>query len=655
MAFSLADAVVYFKGDDSQLETAIDGAEKKTGSFVGNAGKLLGGALVGGAALAGAAIIGIGTAAFDVSTQTDAAANQMSASLRIPKEEAEAFADVARRVYGNNFADSVTDAASAVELLAKQMGLTAEDPALQTMAENAFRLRDTFGVDVADSIEAVKTLMDNFGISSTEAFDLLASGYQRGLDRSGDFLDTIGEYSVQFASGGASAEQFFGLLDSGLQGGVLGTDKAADAFKEFQVRIMDGSATTADSLALLGINSDEFTQKLSSGQMTVAQAFEEVIGKLQTTEDQATLMQAGVGLIGTQFEDLGRDASLALDLTEDWAEGTEGAITSLDTKYSSFGDAVGGIWRRLVTSISPFTDKLLELVNDAMPSVMAAFDTFDQTVVPAMENIGGVIDRVVQFVKGLFQNDMGPAVAGAQGVFDIFKTWLDQNMPLIQQTVETVTNAIKVAWEYVGPIIETVVTVAFNNIKTAIETTLSVILTAITLAMQLITGDFEGAAESLNTIVTTLWDGISTIFTNNLDGIKQLIERFDLADAGQAILDGLKQGIRDGWDDLVDWWGDRLQDLRDMLPFSEPKDPNSPLRNLAMAGRGVVEQVQKGLDEAGFSSGFLRPLATAAAGAGGASYGPISLVQNFYGPADPPAVKAASENGLRSVLRRRGE
>ena len=108
--------------------------------------------------------------------------------MGIPIEKAQEFADVAKQVYGNAFADSVTDAGQAVGEVAKRFRLAANDPALQQITENAFRLKDAFGVEVVDGIDAAQTLMSNFGISSQEAFDLIAAGYQRGLDRSGDFL-----------------------------------------------------------------------------------------------------------------------------------------------------------------------------------------------------------------------------------------------------------------------------------------------------------------------------------------------------------------------------------------------------------------------------------------------------------------------------------
>lgn len=42
--------------------------------------------------------------------------------------------------------------------------------------------------------------MKNFNISAEEAYGLIATGAQNGADKNGDLLDTLNEYSAQFAA-----------------------------------------------------------------------------------------------------------------------------------------------------------------------------------------------------------------------------------------------------------------------------------------------------------------------------------------------------------------------------------------------------------------------------------------------------------------------
>jgi len=662
MAFTLADAVVLFKGDDSPLKGALDTTQNKLSSWGGAATKIIGGAVAAGALTAGAAIVGIGVAAFDVSKQTDKAAADMAASLGIPREEADKFAEVARRVYGNNFADSVGDAASAVQELARIMGKSADDADLQGLAEDAFRLRDAFGVDVAESVDAAKTLMDNFGVSGDEAFNMIAAGYQKGLDRSGDFLDTIGEYSVQFAAGGATAGEFFSLLDSGLQGGMLGTDKAADAFKEFRVRIADGSKTTADALAQIGINVDHLTAGMSNGTISAADAFTLVQEALNATEDPVTRMQAGVGLLGTQYEDLGDQVANALKLNNDWAAGTAGAIESIDQKYATFDQAVTGVWRRLTVSIAPFTDKLLELVNDAMPAVLGAFDKFDATVGPTMERAQAIIDGVVNFIKGLFAGVRTSADADLTGPMAYWKDWLDQNMPRIQQIIAVVLGAIQAFWAQWGDTIMFVIQNTFSVAVTIIDTAMRTIGDLITLVLQLLTGDWEGAGQTILGIVQRLFDTLWTVFTTQLDSLRAIFTNIDWAGAGEAILNGIQNGIRNAWDGLKSWFRGKLQELTNMLPFSEPRDSSSPLRGLGRSGESLVKNFREGADRemdrlrGSFGNGLqslvgnLTVAPAAGGGGGGISIGNISVYLTNGGVEEG----RQAGRGILEELRRRG-
>lgn len=587
MALKLADALVYLGSDDSKLSEGLDQAKVKTQSFASQATGLIGGAVAGAAVAAGAAIIGIGTAAFDVSTQTQEAAGNIAASLGLPLAEAEKFADVARRVYGNNFADSVTDAGDAVAELTKQLGLTADDPALQTMTENAFRLRDVFGVDINGSVDAVKTLMENFGLTSEEAFDMLAAGYQKGLDRSGDFLDTIGEYSVQFSAGGATAGEFFSLLESGMQGGVLGTDKAADAFKEFRVRIADGSQTTADALAQIGINVEDLTAGMANGSISAADAFQLVQEKLNATTDPVVRMQAGVGLLGTQFEDLGDQTALALQMNNDWAAGSEGAIRGLDATYNTFGEAMTGLWRRLTVSVSPFTDKLLDLVNNAMPYVMAAFDAFDKEIVPIMEAVSGAISTMVEFVKPLFTGFAG-SVNEASVPLTYLKEWVDTNLPLLQKVFETVLGAIQGFWTLFGDDVMHIVKNTFEVVSSIIGTVLATIGDTITLFLQLITGDWEGAWETFKGIFERIWETIKTVVSTQLDSLKTLFSNIDWGKVGETLLNAVLEGIKLAWTGLTGWVTDSLQGLWNSITGVDWKGAGQNLVNSTKAGAESV-------------------------------------------------------------------
>lgn len=669
MAIKLADVLLYLGVDADDLDKGLGDAEKKTESWSSRVGKsakmLVGGAVIAGATAAAAAVTAIGISAFNVSRETEKAAAAMAASLNIPREEAERFAEVARRVYGNNFADSVTDAGDAITEVVRLLGLAADDPSLQTITEKAISLRDSFGEDVSESVSTARTLMENFGISADEAFDLITAGFQRGLNRSDDFLDSINEYSVQFGNGGATAQEFFSIMESGLQGGMLGTDKAADAFKEFRVRILDGSKTTSDALAQIGLNAEDVTAAIDNGSMSIVDAWNLVIGKLQETEDQSVLMQAGVGLIGTQFEDLGQEAVLAMQITSDAFADATGAADSLNKRYETLGDGAAAVWRRLIVSIAPATDKLIEMANDAIPYLMAGFDEFDQNVLPALIGFASVVTNVVKTVVGLFTN-LGHTVDDAgTGRFAFLKEWIDTNLPLVQNLIQTILGNIQAFWENNGEAITRIWENTFGVVMTIVDVALKTILDLVTLVLQVLNGDFEAAGKTLAGIVERIWNAIFEIIRAELDSVRELVLGIDWGSLGMAMIMGIANGIKgaatflttaateaaqDAFDAAKGWLGIQSPSKRAAEEIGEPFAEGVGVGVRRKLG-DVAQDVQIGLR--GLIGEIPQPALAAPAATGGGGIN-ITIHQTFTGAVDREAVRSGSQDGILAAMRNLG-
>ena len=76
-------------------------------------------------------------------------------------------------------------------------------------------------MEVEESVRAANSLMNQFGISADEAYNLMAQGAQNGLNANQDMCDVINEYSVQYANAGLSAEEMFNMLVSGAEQGKM--------------------------------------------------------------------------------------------------------------------------------------------------------------------------------------------------------------------------------------------------------------------------------------------------------------------------------------------------------------------------------------------------------------------------------------------------
>lgn len=105
--------------------------------------------------------------------------------------------------------------------------------------------------------------------------------------------------------------------------------------------------------------------------------------------------------------------------------------------------------------------------------------------------------------------------------------------------------------------------------------------------------------------------------------------------AGRSIIQSMINGVRSLAGSVKDAVGDVVQGAKDLLPFSEPRDPRSPLFGLDRAGRAIIDNLATGIRDAGGElAGALSreldlavPAVAVQPGAGLAGAGP--LTQNF--------------------------
>lgn len=405
MSITIGDALLYIAANRDKLKKDLDDTRKETDSWLGQIGigiqRSLGDALVRGVGRGIQAVAGLGKAVLDYSIDSQKAVAFLQSELGATSQEAQILGDIAGQVWKNNFGGDVMEAARTVGQVRQQLKtLTSEG--IQDAAQMALAIRDAFGPQTQDSIDAARTLMEDFGLTSVEAFDFIAAGYQRGLDRSGDFLDSITEYAPQFRSAGAGAGQFFSAMETGLQGGMLGTDRALDMFKEFRVRLLDGSETTAEGLQRIGLSIDDISGRINDGSLTWGEAFTLIQDRLRGTTDQAAVMQAGVALLGTQFEDMGVQAALGVDLAATSLDDLAGSAEQVYTRYNTLGDFFQGMGRRLTVALAPAGDALLEIANEAMPEIESGFQRLEAAAVPFAVGLAAIFKGLAGLAKAFF-------------------------------------------------------------------------------------------------------------------------------------------------------------------------------------------------------------------------------------------------------------
>lgn len=385
---------------DDAIDEAGDSAREASEGFTVMKGALAD-MVADGIQAAAEGLANIGAEAFTMANDIDSATNTFIAKTGESVDSAEEFEGVMTDIYNNNFGESFDDIAESMATVKTNMG-DMDTGTLQNMTEDALLLRDTFDVDVNDSTRAAAMLMEQFGISGTDAYNLIAQGAQNGLNKNGDLMDILTEYSVQFKDAGYSAEDMFNMLVNGTEAGTWSVDKLGDAVKEFNIRASDGTVgdaikENAKSFGLTKTEAEKLASEVANGNVGAYQKLKE---KLAEVDDDTQRYQLGVELFGTMWEDLGEDAVFALMDTQGEISTTEDALAQINAvKYDDLGSAIEGIKRNLQTSVSePIKNEVMPAVNEFVQDV--DWEGVGQTIGEVM---GVAIDAFFSFVEGVKQ------------------------------------------------------------------------------------------------------------------------------------------------------------------------------------------------------------------------------------------------------------
>lgn len=350
---------------ENVAEAATD--SNVSGKWASRLSSLLGGMAVGGGVvLAGA--LGLGTAVAGAmakglteSIDREKISDKVAVGLGLKGPFADGIKAEVSSIYGGAFGESMADVGDAVTQVRRGLKGLASGDEVESITQQALTLRDVFGADVSETVRSASALVRNGLAPDVQtALDLITTGFQRGADQGGEFLDTLNEYAQPMKDLGLSGEQFVGSLLTAADKGVWSVDKVGDAFKELQIRAIDGSTLTADSLKAMGLQGQGIEGMFARGGEEAKRAMGIVVRSLKGMGDPLKQDAAGVGLFGTMWEDIGKDVLLAMDPATLAVENFAGAGKDAATQA---GDNLGGIiegWKRNAqTKLADFADSTI--------------------------------------------------------------------------------------------------------------------------------------------------------------------------------------------------------------------------------------------------------------------------------------------------------
>lgn len=439
----------------------------------------------------------------DLMTESDTALAMLEARTGATGSKLEGFGDVMDEVYNAGYGESLGDVQ---ETLTTVISMTdnLDNASLAKVTKNSIALSDVFGFDTTESLRAVNSLMDQFGITSDEAYNLIVQGAQNGLNQNDDLLDTINEYAVQFKGAGYSADDMFNMLANGAESGTWSVDKLGDAVKEFNIRMSDGTAN--DYLEQLGVDVDSVMAQFNKGGPEAQKAIGTVMDAILECDDATLQYQTGVGLFGTMWEDLGADTVASLMNTQGAISSTADAMEKMDgAAYDTLEKSLSTLGRTIKAEVlQPIADKLTPIIKSAADAVTEKVGPAVDWLLDHLPEVGIALGAVGAIITAMQWGKIVTGVNKAIGAFKGIGTALG-GVPAPVLAIIAVVAALAAGFAYLWKNNE-----EFRNNMTAVWDELK--------------GTFAELGDTLTGTLTQLMPMLSELFTTVIQTFGQIVE-----------------------------------------------------------------------------------------------------------------------------------
>lgn len=545
---------------DEASESMDDLAESVTQGNMMQAGEIISGL--------GDKIVDLGGKAVEASLQYQQSLGILKANTTLSKQELEQLGGVAQNVFKSGVTDSIDEATQATALMKQSFG-DLNNQQLTQLTGQVMTLSRRTGTDVNENVRAASKLMQAFGLDAQSAFDLVASGYQNGLNKSGDFTDTLNEYSPLFQEAGFSAQDMFEVLKNGTENGAMNTDKVADAVKELQIRLGDGSFEKV--MGSFSQNTQDVFNKWKDGKATVKDVATSIQNDLKNMSPEQ--QQQALSQLSTQFEDLGTKAGSSLFDIKGGFDDVKGAMDSAtesdpsqkwQSTWNEFAASMQQIGTDILTALQPvldFVSRLMEAFGNLptpirifievisglmgvfalLAPIIASIISIVSALAPVFSAIAGVVGTVAGVLSGPLVLGIAAAIGAITAVILAIQNWgtivdwLDEHFSgfmqiatNVWQTIQNVVQtAIQAVSDFIMQIFGTVVTWWQEN-QTLIQNTTQVawsfIQNVISVAMSVIGSIIQGGFNIVMTIVQTVWSFITTYIQTAINVILNVIQ-----------------------------------------------------------------------------------------------------------------------------------
>lgn len=529
------------QGLENGLKQVDQGAKNSEGGFKASSAALAG--LVGGvaASISTKALDMIAEGAGKIKEAFDEgidATNKFQARLGTMSGQTEEYVNLASSLVSEGLAESLDEATDAMTRYQTTSTKALDPKDLKEMTANALAYSKAFDADLNESIRGVTRMTENFGISQSEAWNLMAAGARQGLEQTDELGDNMAEYSQLWAQMGYSASETFDILKAGLDGGAYNLDKVNDLVKEMGISLTDGRFE--DNIDMFTGATQELFYAWKNGNASQKDVVNAMMKDMAGMGNNYEMLNRA----GTVWSALGEDNSYKVIKAMSEAGGTFDDLRNNSeelrddmgntTAIQAFGGALKKLGADLGASVYKhfqLSESIENFAEVASPKLVSAVDTILTKLSPFVNQFfGGVSKGASQASKiiGIFGDYIGKTLypmikpileslyEGFKDIFGFISDWWDTNGARVMKAIQNLLTILTPLFKVAAMVAQSFVDSVIGFIKGMVK----VITGIIDVFSAVLTGDFTNMWTSIKNIffgaIQAIWNWINIAFVGRI-------------------------------------------------------------------------------------------------------------------------------------------
>ena len=470
------------------------------------------------------------------------------------------------------------------------------------------------GVAAAGITALTKSAVDNYA-----EYEQLVGGVETLFKSSSQ---KVQKYAANaYKTAGMSANEYMSTVTSFsaslLQSLGGDTDKAAEYANQALTDMSDNANKMGTSMEMIqnayqGFAKQNYTMldNLKLGYGGTQEEMKRLIAKaaeLSDTVDAQSMSFANiVEAIHVVQKDMGITGTTALEAGRT-ISGSVGAMksawTNLVTGLADGNADIGQLVDNLVTTIvGDGTENNLGVLGNILPAV-------EKALLGAGKLIKGAVPILVEMLPGLLEQILPVLISAATD--------------LVRSVVAVLPQIVQLVIDILPELLDFVVDALIDNAP-------MLIVAAVELVLALAAGLIDA--------IPRLIQAIPTIIKETVDGFKKSENIKKFMDVGKNIIDGIKSGIKNAWNNLVSWFkglfGDLIGVAKKILGIASPSKVFKKIGGFTAEGFGagfddefahVKDDMEDALNFDDASVGINASIRKVGAGAAGGAFGGTSI------------------------------